>query len=271
MSSPPHLYALPPDRPFLTALARGLLFMAEGDPLRLARMTVLLPTRRAVRSLREAFLRLTGDGGTPGATLLLPRLRPIGDLDADEIALGLDGADDPTLAIPPAIPELRRRLLLTRLVLGWSEAKGEHSLLPGQAAALAAALARLLDQVATEGASFARLRELAPGDLAEHWETVLDFLDILPNAWPAIIVEAGLRVTFGILLGAALSFLGLGAQPPSSDWGLMISEGRASVTIAPWVSIFPGLAMLVTVIGFNLLGGGLRDALDPRIARDYLH
>ena len=80
-----------------------------------------------------------------------------------------------------------------------------------------------------------------------------------------------MRVTFGILLGAALSFLGLGAQPPSSDWGLMISEGRASVTIAPWVSIFPGLAMLVTVIGFNLLGGGLRDALDPRIARDYLH
>ncbi|TME27206.1 MAG: ABC transporter permease [Chloroflexi bacterium] len=97
------------------------------------------------------------------------------------------------------------------------------------------------------------------------------FREILPNAWPAIIVEAGLRVTFGILLGAALSFLGLGAQPPSSDWGLMISEGRASVTIAPWVSIFPGLAMLVTVIGFNLLGGGLRDALDPRIARDYLH
>jgi peptide/nickel transport system permease protein len=97
------------------------------------------------------------------------------------------------------------------------------------------------------------------------------FREILPNAWPAIIVEAGLRVTFGILLGAALSFLGLGAQPPSSDWGLMISEGRASVTIAPWVSIFPGLAMLVTVIGFNLLGGGLRDALDPRLAHDYLH
>jgi peptide/nickel transport system permease protein len=51
----------------------------------------------------------------------------------------------------------------------------------------------------------------------------------------------------------------------------MISEGRASVTIAPWVSIFPGLAMLVTVIGFNLLGGGLRDALDPRLSQDYLH
>jgi len=97
------------------------------------------------------------------------------------------------------------------------------------------------------------------------------FREILPNAWPAIIVEGGLRITFGILLGAALSFLGLGSQPPSSDWGLMISEGRANVTVVPWVSIFPGLAMLFTVIGFNLFGGGLRDVLDPRLVRDYLH
>ena len=162
--------------------------MAEGDPLRLARITVLLPTRRAARSLREAFLRQTGEGTDPGAPLLLPRLRPIGDLDADEI--GFDTEDDPTLAIPPAIPELRRRLLLTRLVLGWSQAKGDP-VLPGQAAALAAALGRLLDQAAIEGASFERLRELAPPDLAEHWQTVLNFLDILPRAWPAILAEEG--------------------------------------------------------------------------------
>jgi peptide/nickel transport system permease protein len=96
------------------------------------------------------------------------------------------------------------------------------------------------------------------------------FREILPNAWPAIIVEGGLRITFGILLGAALSFLGLGAQPPSSDWGLMISEGRANVTVVPWVSIAPGVAMFITVIGFNLFGGGLRDVLDPRMVRDYL-
>src|SRR3979411_9844 len=104
--APQHLYTIAPARPFLATLAGGLLAMAEGDPLRLARMTVLLPTRRAARSLREAFLRLTGDSGTPGTTLLLPRRRRVGDLDADEIALGLDGIDDPTLAIPPAIPEL---------------------------------------------------------------------------------------------------------------------------------------------------------------------
>lgn len=91
------------------------------------------------------------------------------------------------------------------------------------------------------------------------------FRDLLMNIWPLIVVEAGLRTTFGILMGAALSFLGLGAQPPSSDWGLMISEARPLVTVAPWVALFPGLAMFTTVIGFNLLGDGLRDALDPRL------
>ena len=91
--------------------------------------------------------------------------------------------------------------------------------------------------------------------------------EILPNAWPPIIVEGSLRVTFAILLGAALSFLGLGAQPPSSDWGLMIGEARAFVETAPWVAIAPGLVMCVTVVGINLLGDGLRELLDPRIAK----
>jgi peptide/nickel transport system permease protein len=91
--------------------------------------------------------------------------------------------------------------------------------------------------------------------------------EILPNAWPPIIVEASLRVTFAILLGAALSFLGLGAQPPSSDWGLMIGEARAFVDTAPWVATAPGLAMCLTVVGVNLLGDGLREVLDPRITR----
>jgi ATP-dependent helicase/nuclease subunit B len=188
-----HIFTIASDRPFLGTLAQGLLAMAADDPLRLSRMTVLLPTRRAVRALREAFLRLSGEGGEAGVPLLLPRLRPIGDLDADEIGLGLgfaEGGDDQTLAIPPAIPELRRRLLLTRLVLAWSAADG-HPLLPGQAAALAGALARLLDAAAMEGAEFARLRDLAPDDLAEHWQTVLRFLSLLPNAWPGILAAEG--------------------------------------------------------------------------------
>ncbi|MFI4947241.1 MAG: double-strand break repair protein AddB [Alphaproteobacteria bacterium] len=188
---PPHVYTIAADRPFLATLAQGLLKLSGGDPLTLPRMTVLLPTRRAARSLREAFLRLTAEGSDPGAPLLLPRLRPIGDLDDDEIALGVEGSEDPTLAAAPAIPELRRRLLLTQLVLGWSKVSGDGPLLPGQAAALAAALARLLDTAQSEEADFDKLRQLAPDAFAEHWQHVLRFLDILPREWPRLLAAEG--------------------------------------------------------------------------------
>jgi ATP-dependent helicase/nuclease subunit B len=190
--APPHIYTIPPERPFLATLAEGLIALSAGDPLALPQMTVLLPTRRAARSLRDAFLRLTAEGADPGAPLLLPRLRPIGGLDEDAVGDGFgDVADDGDLAIPPAIPELRRRLLLTQLVLAWSEKSGEGTLLPGQAAALAGALARLLDTAASEGADFARLPTLAPDEFAEHWQIVLQFLDILPNAWAPIVAAEG--------------------------------------------------------------------------------
>lgn len=91
------------------------------------------------------------------------------------------------------------------------------------------------------------------------------FREILPNAWPPLLVEASLRVTYAILLGSALSFLGLGAQPPSSDWGLMISEARSFMDRAPWIALAPGIAMCALVIGINLLGDGARERLDPRL------
>jgi ATP-dependent helicase/nuclease subunit B len=102
------------------------------------------------------------------------------------------GGGNETTAVPPAIPELRRRLLLTRLILEWG-GRGGHGgfFVPAQAAALAAALARFLDTVATEGRDFARLRDLAPAELAEHWQVVLEFLDILPRRWPAILAAEG--------------------------------------------------------------------------------
>jgi peptide/nickel transport system permease protein len=89
--------------------------------------------------------------------------------------------------------------------------------------------------------------------------------ELLPNVWPVLMVEASLRVVFAVLLGAVLSFLGFGVQPPAADWGLMISDRRAFVEMAPWISLAPGIAMGITVIGISLLGDGLREVLDPRL------
>jgi len=90
--------------------------------------------------------------------------------------------------------------------------------------------------------------------------------EILPNAWPPIIVECGLRVTFAILLGSALSFLGLGPQPPSSEWGLMIAESRDFLTQAPWIGLAPGLCLCLLLVSVNLVGEGLRECLDPHLS-----
>jgi peptide/nickel transport system permease protein len=88
---------------------------------------------------------------------------------------------------------------------------------------------------------------------------------ILPNALPLILVAGSLRVGGFILLEAALSFLGLGVQPPTPTWGSMISLNRAYINSAPWMVVFPGLAISITVISFNILGDFLRDKLDPRM------
>lgn len=93
----------------------------------------------------------------------------------------------------------------------------------------------------------------------------LMFGSILPNSLAPIIVQATLGVGEAILSSAALSFLGLGAQPPTPEWGLMIASSREFVTSAWWIVTFPGLATLLAVLGFNLLGDGLRDVLDPRL------
>src|SRR5437016_6450716 len=93
------------------------------------------------------------------------------------------------------------------------------------------------------------------------------FLHILPNAVSPIIVRATLGMGFTILVAAVLGFLGMGATPPEPDWGLTIAESRNYLPGAWWYSIFPGLAILVTVLGSNLLGDGLRDLVDPRLRR----
>ena len=88
---------------------------------------------------------------------------------------------------------------------------------------------------------------------------------ILPNVLPGLIVYATLFMANAILLEAALSFLGLGVQPPTASWGLMVATGRDVLLVAPHVATVPGVAIMVAVLGFNLVGDGLRDALDPRL------
>jgi ABC-type dipeptide/oligopeptide/nickel transport system permease subunit len=83
------------------------------------------------------------------------------------------------------------------------------------------------------------------------------------NIASPILIQAGMRVSIAILLGSGLSFLGLGVVPPTADWGLMISEGRGFITMAPCISGVPGIALAVLLVGLNLLAEGLRDALDP--------
>lgn len=88
---------------------------------------------------------------------------------------------------------------------------------------------------------------------------------ILPNITAPIIVQVSLALSWAMLTEAALSFLGLGTQPPNPSWGSMLSDSRKMMELAPWMAISPGLAIMLGVLGFNLLGDGLRDALDPRL------
>ncbi len=91
------------------------------------------------------------------------------------------------------------------------------------------------------------------------------FIHMLPNAMASILVAATLGIAGAILTESALSFLGIGVQPPTPSWGNMLTAGKDNIDIAWWLSLFPGLAILLTVLGFNLLGEGIRDSLDPRL------
>ncbi len=98
-------------------------------------------------------------------------------------------------------------------------------------------------------------------------KTRLMFCEILPNCLAPLIVQGTLGFSDGILNAAALGFLGLGAQPPTPEWGTMLSDSRAFIESSPWMVTMPGLCILAVVLAFNLLGDGLRDALDPRLKR----
>ncbi|HLE10046.1 MAG: diguanylate cyclase [Bdellovibrionales bacterium RIFOXYD12_FULL_39_22] len=100
---------------------------------------------------------------------------------------------------------------------------------------------------------------------SSHWRIL--FINIFPNVLAPLIVQATLGFSDGILNAAALGFLGLGAQPPTAEWGTMLADSRAYIESAPWLVTLPGLCILMVVLAFNLLGDGLRDAFDPRLKK----
>jgi peptide/nickel transport system permease protein len=104
-------------------------------------------------------------------------------------------------------------------------------------------------------------RAIGAGDLR------IIFLHILPNAMASILVAATLGIAGAILTESALSFLGIGVQPPTPSWGNILTAGKDNIDIAWWLSFYPGLAILITVVGYNLLGEGIRDLLDPRLKK----
>ena len=174
----PNVFTIAPSAPFAETLARGLIARAGSDPLALSSAVIYLPTRRAARSFGDAF------AGVLGGSALLPQFRPLGDSDEDEL---LFEAAAEGLEFKPAIAPLRRQLLLAQLVRGWDRAGRGGSLSFAQCAALADSLAKLMDEVETQGADLSGLKDLAPLDLAEHWEGVTQFLDVIRTQWPAIL------------------------------------------------------------------------------------
>ena len=185
MSRPePRVLTIAGDQPFAETLAAGLMarYRVDHDPLALASITVFLPTRRAVRNFAETFARMLG-----GAALL-PRFRPLGDADEDELLLLEDGE---ALDLPPAISPIRRRLLLATIVRHWDERRRGGRIGFAQASALANGLAKLLDEFHTQHCDLALVRDQAPKALAAHWEDVVSLLDVLRKEWPKLLAAEG--------------------------------------------------------------------------------
>lgn len=155
-----------------------------------------------------------------------------------------------------AVPDLLFTLLIVT-VLG---AGTGHAML-----AVAVAFTPGMARIARSAVLSIRTREYVLAAIArgESWAWIIG-REVIPNAIGPIVVEATIRVSFAIMIGATLGFLGLGAQPPSTEWGLMIAEARQFMFRNPWCVAVPGVAIAIAALGFNLFGDALRDSFDPR-------
>ena len=181
MANPENLFFIPPGEAFADLIAKQLMAETVDQPDALPDYVLMVPNRRSAKVMRDAFLRQSG-----GAVTLLPTIRPLGEADEDELAVYGAGGQQAALDLPPAIPDLQRKLLLTRLIMTRSDHRGEKPT-ADQAARLAGELARFLDQVQTENCQFDDLKGLVPEEFAEHWQLTLEFLQILTLHWPGIL------------------------------------------------------------------------------------
>lgn len=155
-----------------------------------------------------------------------------------------------------AVPDLLFTLLIVTILGGGME----HAML-----AVSIAFAPGMARISRSAVLSVRTRDYVRAAIARG-ETGLYIVscEVLPNALSPIVVEASIRVSFAIMIGATLGFLGLGAQPPSTEWGLMVAEARQYMFRNPWCVAVPGLSIAIAALGFNLFGDALRDSLDPR-------
>jgi len=265
------IHNIPAGIPFARALVTGIMALAD-DPADLASALVLVPSRRAARALRLAFLEVKAD-----TAMLLPRLVPIGDVDDDDPALfshdfhqplgsGQSDAIADVVALPPAINPSRRQILLARLLSGFS--LGGQRPTFSQAMMLARALADLLDQVASTGADLAQLRGMLPDRFSQHWQDILALLNILIDRWPDILAAEG--VMDGAVRREVL------AQARIASWRSCPPEGL--VVVAGSTGTFASTRDLIACVadlprGYVVLPGLDDEAIAqwPEISRDAGH
>ena len=178
--------------------------------------------------------------------------------------------DAPALAPSLAGRAGTRRELENGLLVGYDEAYIRESLLAPDAKRVRGYPLRMPTYDGQiDGAALAELTQdyVIAAKVAGAGPIRLMLTSVLPNCLPPLIVQAALGVSDAILEAAGLGFLGLGAQPPTPEWGAMLADSREFIQAAPWIMAFPGLAILITVLAINLMGDGLRDALDPKLKR----
>ena len=249
-ASAPRVFSIDAGRPFLADLAQALCSYAD-DPLSLAAMTVFLPTRRAVRTLIDAFAEAAG-----GASLL-PRFRALGDIDEEELVLAAPALEARALDLAPAVSLVERRLVLARLVAAADRAfVGQEN----WAGALAAAdeLGKLLDSFHSEEIDFALLARAAPDGHAAHWARSLEFLQIVTDVWPAWLAGRGL-IDPGERRAKLIAL--------QADY-FETSPPPAPVIIAGTTGSAPAVARLMRVVAALPNGAVVLPGLDRALAAD---